>query len=514
MAALANQILRKSLSPAKLMLRLGLAPAKLLLTLGPAPAKLMLRLGLAGLCLSLVLSGCTGDSGKLPSPSLPFVRKNASTPAAKEDLLALAKAMAIMKAMPCDDVRSWYYQGAIHSIPDTVPNGNPLCQSYTRMAQMKTAWMNCTHDPMGSSELHFLIWHRLYIWHFEKIVRALSGKTDFALPYWDYCDPNYRVMPALLRDPADSLFESARLGSLNAGEPIDTFMNARLDMTNNNESKLYSLFDSQIDAAPHGAMHNYIGGQYAGDSTLWNRIYQGPNYGLMAQVESAGFDPIFWLHHANIDYLWQKWDMSANGARPILEDLLRQPWAYVFFDETGKKVEYSIQSAFEQAFNMDYIYDSLPVAPKMLNLQKPVPENPHEILSSDLEESISAPLHSIAIKTPGTKPMQMQAQVAARRVTVLEVTVGFTQQPRLDYQVYIDTDKPEERKLAGIMTFFGAMHMQKPAAEYTKLFRFDITDEYDVNTMGKTVKLLIVNSKGQKATEISVKKVRIETRDF
>ena len=38
-----------------------------------------------------------------------YVRKNASTPAAKADLVALQTAIAKMKALDCSDPRSWYY---------------------------------------------------------------------------------------------------------------------------------------------------------------------------------------------------------------------------------------------------------------------------------------------------------------------------------------------------------------------------------------------------------------------
>ena len=443
-----------------------------------------------------------------------YVRKNASTPEAQADLNALNKALAIMKKMPCDSTSSWYYQGGIHSIPSSVPNGNPLCPSFTQMAQMKTAWMNCTHDPMGASEIHFLLWHRLYIWHLEKIIRKQSGKKDFALPYWDYCDTNYRVMPEVFRNMNDSLYESARLQSLNAGKPIEQFMNKKLDMTKNNSCRLYSLFDPGIDAAPHGAMHNYIGGGYAGDSTMWNRIYQGPNYGLMAQVESAAFDPIFWVHHANIDYLWQRWDMSTFGRRPILDSLLLQPWAYVFFDENGNKVQYSIQNAYAQAFKMDYEYSGLEQIPKIVKDERPVPENREEILSSTVEKAITEPVHKLSVNVENRVSSMLQTKDLTKKAYVLEVTVGFTRQPKNDYEVYVDTDTPDDNKLAGIMTFFGAMHMQTPAAEYTKTFYFDITDEFDLKSMKGNLRVLIVNANGTKATDIKIKKIRIETRNF
>jgi hypothetical protein len=233
----------------------------------------LLQQGLFVLITLFILDACGGNVST-PTASGPttYVRKNASTPEAAADLAAMNAALAKMKQMPCDSVQSWYYQGAIHSMPMSVANGNPLCPSYTTMAQMKTAWMNCTHDPLGASEMHFLLWHRLYIWHFEKIIREISGKKDFALPYWDYTNTKYRVMPEIFRNPKDSLYESARLASLNNGEPIQPFMNRNLDMTKNDECTIYSVFNSQVDQAPHGAMHNYVGGGYAGDSTLWNHL--------------------------------------------------------------------------------------------------------------------------------------------------------------------------------------------------------------------------------------------------
>lgn len=473
-------------------------------------------------CFLLLISSCN-DNGKekgtdgsgSDTSSTTYIRKNASRPEAAADLEALQVALAKMKQMPCDTTYSWYYQGGIHSVPDEVPNKNPLCPSYTKMSDMKTAWMNCTHDPEGFSELHFLIWHRLYTWHFEQIVRKLSGKKDFAMPYWDYTDTAYRVMPEIFRNPKDSLYESARLKGLNNGEAIAKFMNKKLDMTKNNQSKLYADFDAAVDQAPHGAMHNYIGGAYAGDSTMWNRIYQGPNYGLMANVPSAAFDPIFWVHHSNIDYLWQKWDMSANGARPILDSLLTYPWAYVFFDADGKKVEYTIQQALEKAFNLDYKYEGLEKAPKLLQGKKQTAENREEVFSASVEIPITTASKAITVTVPTTKVTPLlKTKDMTRKVTTLEIVASFKTQPRSDYEIYIDTDKADDAKLAGILTFFGAMEMRKPAPEYTKKFRFDVTDELDIKKLGGTLKFFVVKSGPGKAGEVTIKSVKLLTASY
>ena len=165
-------------------------------------------------------------------------------------------------------------------------------------------------------------------------MRDLSGKADFALPYWDYCNPANRVMPEIFRmpaDPSNCLFVAARCTALNQGKPIDSEMDPALDLTSLMQLTNPALFNSQIDGAPHGAMHDYIGGA-SDDETFFNPIYNiGGKPGPMSEIASAAFDPIFWLHHSNIDYIWQNWLNSPNGEKPDLTDLQAAPMPYTFF---------------------------------------------------------------------------------------------------------------------------------------------------------------------------------------
>ena len=65
-----------------------------------------------------------------------FVRKNANSVEAQSDLEAMNKALTIMREKGCTDPMSWYYQGAIHWIPDSIGK-NPLCESYSTVADLK-----------------------------------------------------------------------------------------------------------------------------------------------------------------------------------------------------------------------------------------------------------------------------------------------------------------------------------------------------------------------------------------
>ncbi|MEF9672381.1 tyrosinase family protein [Pseudomonas sp. PCH446] len=69
-------------------------------------------------------------------------------------------------------------------------------------------------------------------------------------------------------------------------------------------------FCSNINGNPHGALHDNVGNQIG-----------------MGQVPWAGNDPIFWLHHANIDRIWASWNKSG-GKNPNDSAFLNETWVF------------------------------------------------------------------------------------------------------------------------------------------------------------------------------------------
>jgi tyrosinase len=55
---------------------------------------------------------------------------------------------------------------------------------------------------------------------------------------------------------------------------------------------------------PHGAVHMWVGGE-------------------MQDQRFAGFDPIFWSHHAMVDRLWAIWQLTHSGDNPRREHILK-----------------------------------------------------------------------------------------------------------------------------------------------------------------------------------------------
>ncbi len=442
------------------------------------------------------LTGC-GEQENVPDK---FIRKSVYSDDVARDLEALDKALEIMRSKDCSDPLSWYYQGAMHWIPDTINGPNRLCDSYQTMADLKEAWDNCTHTESGAEEIHFLVWHRLYTWHFERIVRKLSGYADFALPYWGYTDTldtlQSRTMPAIFRTGSTHLFEPARLDSLNNGFPISGKATRRLSLSKLNEYRLYALYNENINSAPHGAMHNYIGfGNDIRGKSLPNSVWQQPTNGMMSEVATAAFDPIFWVHHANIDRIWQQWTNSENGQNVLLEELKAAPWPYVFFDENGEKVTYTIEEVVENLYKTDYDYDDTPVAPKTAPELREKRLNLAAVQTKDTlakitrATSLNNKVTNISLANLNReKANLLSAANPEGEILILNVTVSFTKAPKGDFEVYLnlpttETPTPESDHFAGFMTFFGADHQHTghqhhaPDSRTRKTFRFEITPE-------------------------------------
>jgi hypothetical protein len=106
-----------------------------------------------------------------------------------DTLLWYAKAVASLRAKPLTDPTSWRYQAAIHAYRREL---DPLAvdgEALPSNADQSRFWGKCQHGGW-----YFLPWHRAYLACFEQIVRAeivkLGGPDAWALPYWNYSDPD------------------------------------------------------------------------------------------------------------------------------------------------------------------------------------------------------------------------------------------------------------------------------------------------------------------------------------
>ncbi|WP_394773519.1 tyrosinase family protein [Flavobacterium sp.] len=411
------------------------------------------------------------------NPNAKYTRYNVNTPQGQANLEAMNVAFKKMRDMGCENGLGWYYQGAMHNIPDLINGPNELCAKYQTSKDKLWAWGDCTHKKNSdAASLNFLLWHRMYIWYLEKIVRELSGKQDFAIPYWNYGSKEEadNVMAKGARDKSGSLYVAARYSVLNDGKPIpaervNDIQLALGELKTNPSFAGSAGFSKNLEIAPHGFMHDLIGGEYAEPTeSYYNNIYQLKDYsGLMANVPSAGFDPIFWVHHSMIDRIWESWDVSAYGQRPTLEELKANPWTYEFITPNGEHKTYTMEEVYKIVFNLDYKYDNLLYGSKTPVLAANEVKTKNEISFQDSKEKViweqkvgktlsATPFaHKVTSTLAKSTNKVFTAEVNSKIVLNLDVVVY--KEPKDFYTVYLRyPGKPDQ--YVGAMTFFGVAH--------------------------------------------------------
>ncbi|GAA0869118.1 hypothetical protein GCM10009116_09540 [Brevundimonas basaltis] len=196
------------------------------------------------------------------------IRKGAGgLTASSDDVVAFAEAVRIMKRRR--DALSWDRQTQIHHRASQHNNGL------------------------------FLPWHRQQLAHFERIVAKLTGHDAFAMPYWDWQE--HRFLPAWITDRNSPLYERERARGV---ETLD-FAAARWAESPYTAKLASDGFETFCGKLPEGA------GMVEGYGH--NHIHQLMG-GAMRHPRTSARDPMFWLHHSNVDRVWATWHGLSGKA--------------------------------------------------------------------------------------------------------------------------------------------------------------------------------------------------------
>ena len=243
-----------------------------------------------------------------------------------------ADAIHKMEQLQADQPRSWYYQANIHHVPGCDWNdvALPGCvqdpdDPSTWPGDTGKIWAACPHH-----NLMFLSWHRLYLYYLERLVRQVADAPEFALPYWNYSQPEIepRRLPEPFRNPkssANALFVVERnevdcpsdlLVSINAGNPLN-YENITSD-TNALQQRAWADFSRAVESQPHDLVHGYLGNLFDCSACGNGCECDAPpcKVGWMATTKTAARDAIFWLHHSNIDRIWVQWAAIPGNHNP------------------------------------------------------------------------------------------------------------------------------------------------------------------------------------------------------
>src|SRR5262249_2444388 len=298
------------------------------------------------------------------------VRRSVDDLIAEKDptIEAYRRAVEVMMKREVTDKTSWWFLANIHDVPDA---------EYAQHASLLKYWRQCPHK-----NYFFLSWHRAYLHFFERIVRKASGDPDFVLPYWHYDDPKHVSLPTCFlpddeefgkppeKDPTAPSLRRNPLARVNRHPYVDHRWIGLGDAVRETAATL-SLdrfaVDNKLDAlkgfggvrtkdlltaesaggmenAPHNLVHRVMGIE-----------------GDLGTPETAARDPVFWLHHANVDRIWTKWTDPARGHIPPIDDDVWMTTKFTFVDEDGKDVVLTGADVLDNQFQLGYRYDDEPV---------------------------------------------------------------------------------------------------------------------------------------------------------
>jgi tyrosinase len=255
----------------------------------------------------------------------PVVRRDIGGLTAADPIIAsYRKAIKAMRALPSSNPVSWAYQAAIHGTHlSPPPPGAP--------------WNTCEH---GTD--FFWSWHRMYLYWFERIIRKMSGDPNWALPYWNWTSATERQLPPMFRDPTSDLYTPNRAPAMNSG--AGSLPAGHVSYSSSFVFTNFFSANSTIQGTPHGAIHVDVGGP-----TGW-----------MSDINAAGQDPIFYLHHSNIDRLWDLWLAQGGGRTDPLGNAAWKSKVSTFVDESGSFVKMTACDVLRAAQQLNYKYEGEP----------------------------------------------------------------------------------------------------------------------------------------------------------
>jgi len=421
----------------------------------------------------------------------PLTRFDATSTQGQAMLEKYARAVAKMQDVavtPEADPQSWLFQWYSHAVAPNTTKIAELTRVYgntpsPRRALAAVMWDNCqAHQMTGVPQDYrmFLPWHRMYLCYFERIVRMVLDDQTFTLPYWDYTTAGSRAIPEQFRKRNDPLYKvlyrgdrndgSNGMPNINAGQPLDQNQVGiplsldALGRSDYEDTGVAQGFCSELDGGLHGAIHVLVGKPTNMGSIPW-----------------AARDPIFWLHHANIDRIWVSWN-KANRTNPGGTWLTT---TFPFSSENGSRVDAKVGDFVdtEAIAAGPYRYDKLlPVPPvaavAAATLVTPAPA-PVAVQRSAGPTKLGGARVQVALAPTGVPTAAAVGDPTGKVYLVLQNLQAHAQ-PGVLYNIYLDASATAAGASAtpvGSINFFGAAH--EPAHSATagrSFYSFDVTN--------------------------------------
>ena len=162
---------------------------------------------------------------------------------------------------------------------------------------------NATHQMHGNPR--FLPWHRIYLLRLEELLQTVDPTV--CLPYWKSSEEQAFPSWLLGFTPTVNLLGGPHTVNRNIG--VLATLPTAADVATVMANGTFNSFGSALEGV-HNSGHVWVGG-------------------TMLSITTAPADPVFWMHHAEIDLLWAEWQAANPGQHPSLTGsaAIMDPWS-------------------------------------------------------------------------------------------------------------------------------------------------------------------------------------------
>jgi len=155
------------------------------------------------------------------------------------------------------------------------------------------------------SNPRFLPWHRIYLLRMEELLQMVD--CTVCIPYWKSSEEQAFPSWLLGFTPTVTLIGGPHTVTRNIGAfamlPNTTDLAAAMG------NGTFNTFGPAVEGI-HNSGHVWVGGS-------------------MGSIPTAPADPVFWMHHAEIDRIWAEWQALNPGQNPNLTGVAAtmDPWS-------------------------------------------------------------------------------------------------------------------------------------------------------------------------------------------
>ena len=378
---------------------------------------------------------------------------------------------------------------------------------------------HCTESKPGSDQVHwswfFLPWHRAYLWFLERqlanVITTILGQdgSKFALPYWDWIThkeiPN-TAQRTLKAQPSPFFgYDLSQEDMVNAdalsfdnlalydGYRKPTVQQPTMDPANEKAQDSKEHIEQLVNytsPASVGFMLMLEFEDFAGKAVPpaspiptpdgmgilehyphnYGHDWIGTRYGKnrdMGTLRYAALDPMFFMHHANIDRVWSLYRRDQPDPD--------KPWGrngyvwgqqhYTFIDVDGSSVDVSVKDIVKSMTNVTY------VAPQTTSVSFPTaPARPGRTRAMSLSARANT-LTALPLTIQAQANPQLRAMLATgaageeRPVSLLVIETGaIPYTGKFTIHVFVDAPDADETTSTHDPHFVGSIRVLDSAA--------------------------------------------------